>query len=76
MGFWNTEEDHGGVTDQFLDKSLISRHSLNDLSEYSAHDFIDLLRVKFFRHRRVAREIGKQNRDMLSLAFGFKPGFA
>ena len=76
MRFWNAEKDQGGVTDQPFDRPLISLHRLGNLSEYAAHDFIDLLRVKLFRHGRVAREIGKKNCDMLALTFGFKPCYA
>ncbi len=70
MRFGDTEEGNDSIADILFDEAVISVNDLGNFSEDPARDLPDLLGVELLCHGGVAREIGKEDGDVLALRRG------
>ena len=65
----SSENGHGGVADVFFDKPFVALDDAGDFTENLDQDILDLFRVQVFGQGGIAAQIGKQDGDLLTLAF-------
>ncbi len=68
VGLGDTEEGDDSIPDILFDEALISVNDLGDFAEDAGRDLLDLFGVELLGHRRVAREVGEEDGDVLALS--------
>jgi hypothetical protein len=70
----SSEERHDSIPGILANGALVPIDLMDQKSETSIHDLMDLFRVELLRERREVGHFGKEDRHQFSLSFERAPG--